>query len=167
MAKIVIFIIFNILVSHVCTANDSFTLYFVRHAEKVSGHDNPSLTRCGKQRAQQLATLLSASNIKSIYSTHYNRTMSTAAPVSKALDIPITNYSAKSLNQFALHLKQIGENALIVGHSNTSPQLVNLLTSQKLTNLNEDDFKTFYQISFVNNESTLTTFIQPLNCYKT
>lgn len=147
-----------------CLANDNFSLYLVRHAEKETKSKNPSLTTCGKERAKQLATILSTVNIKSIYSTSYQRTMSTAAPLSSRKKIAIKNYNPKQLEQFALHLKQRKENALIVGHSNTTPQLTQLLSSQNVDKLTEKEYQTLYQVQFIKGQTFLTKLMQPHQC---
>ena len=147
-------------------ASDKFTLYLVRHAEKQSNEKNPQLTPCGKLRANQLATLLSTANIKSIYSTSYQRTMSTAAPLSNKQKIAIKNYSSRELEEFALHLKQRKENALIVGHSNTTPLLATFLSEQETTPLSEQDYQVIYQIQYIDDKQLLTQFKQPLTYTK-
>ncbi|PKI17763.1 SixA phosphatase family protein [Colwellia sp. 12G3] len=147
-----------------CLASDNFTLYLVRHAEKQTDSKNPALTQCGKERAKQLATLLSTANIKSIYSTSYQRTLSTAAPLSNAQKIAIKNYNPQQLEQFSLHLKQRKENALIVGHSNTTPQLTQLLSNHNVAELSEKEFQNLYQIQFIEGESLLTKLMQPHEC---
>jgi phosphohistidine phosphatase SixA len=157
-------LIISTLLLQPCLASDNFSLYLVRHAEKKMESKNPPLTQCGKKRAQQLATLLSTANIESIYSTSYQRTMSTAAPLSSKQSIPIKNYNPKQLEQFFLHLKQRKENALIVGHSNTTPQLTQLLSGQEVVGLGEKDYQTLYQVQFIGGESLLTKFKQPLAC---
>jgi len=163
MIKLNVFIVVVLLLQP-CLASDNFTLYLVRHAEKQTESKNPQLTQCGKERAEQLATLLSVANIKSIYSTRYQRTMSTAAPLSRKHNIAIKNYDPRALEQFALHVKQQKENALIVGHSNTTPQLTQLLSNQKVATLSEKEFQTLYQIQFIKGQSYLTKLTQPLTC---
>ncbi len=154
----------GVLLLQPCLASDNFTLYLVRHAEKQADSKNPPLTQCGKARAKQLSTLLSTANVKSIYSTSYQRTMSTAAPLSNKQKIAIKNYNPKQLEQFSLHLKQRKENSLIVGHSNTTPQLTHLLSGQQVESLSEDDYQTLYQIQFIDKQTVLTQFMQPLVC---
>ncbi len=154
----------SILLLQPCLASDNFTLYLVRHAEKQADSKNPPLTQCGKERATQLATLLSTANIKSIYSTSYQRTMSTAAPLSSRQKIAIKNYNPQQLEQFSLYLRERQENALIVGHSNTTPQLTQLLSSQKVEKLTEKEYQTLYQVQFIEGKGQLTLFKQPLSC---
>jgi phosphohistidine phosphatase SixA len=147
-----------------CMASDNFTLYLVRHAEKQADTKNPPLTECGKERAKQLATLLSTANIKSIYSTSYQRTMSTAAPLSNKQKIAIKNYNPRQLEQFALHLKQRKENALIVGHSNTTPQLTQIISEQQVSPMSEKEYQNLYQVQYIDGSLTLTRLTQPYSC---
>lgn len=163
MIKCCLFIVSALLLQP-CSANDNFTLYLVRHAEKNTDSKNPSLTQCGKERAKQIAILLSTANIKAIYSTSYQRTMSTAAPLSSMKNIAIKNYNPKKLEQFSLYLKQRKENSLIVGHSNTTPQLTQLLSNQKVAGLGEKDFQALYQVQFTEGKRQLTMLKQPLTC---
>jgi phosphohistidine phosphatase SixA len=163
MIKFDFLIVFALLLQP-CLASDNFTLYLVRHAEKQTEGKNPRLTQCGKERAEQLAILLSVADIKSIYSTSYQRTMSTAAPLSRKKNIAIKHYDPRELEQYSLHLKQLKENALIVGHSNTTPQLTQLLSNQKVAALSEKEFQTLYQVQFIEGQSYLTKLTQPLTC---
>jgi len=157
-------LIAGILLTQPCLASDNFTLYLVRHAEKQTDSKNPLLTQCGEERARQLATLLSTANIKSVYSTSYQRTISTAEPLSSKEKIAIEHYNPRELEQFSLHLKERKENALIVGHSNTTPQLTQLLSNQKVDDLTEKEYQMLYQVQFIEGKSQLTLFNQPLFC---
>ena len=154
----------GVLLVQPCLASDNFTLYLVRHAEKQADSKNPPLTQCGKERAKQLATLLSTAEIKSVYSTSYQRTMSTAAPLAKQQQVAIKHYNPKQLEQFSLHLKLQKENTLIVGHSNTTPHLTQLLSGQKVAALSEKDYQNLYQVQFIAGKSQLTLLKQPLAC---
>nr|WP_274620451.1 phosphoglycerate mutase family protein [Colwellia maritima] len=148
-------------------AVNNYSIYLVRHAEKTNNAENPSLTSCGKRRAEMLANMLSKTNITSIYSTSYQRTMQTSKPLADLNNRPIKIYNPKQLDQLALILQQKHENTLVVGHSNTTPQLVELLTNQKIPPLTEQDFQYLYQVHFVNEQPLLTIFQLPLNCLVT
>ena len=145
-------------------AVDSYSIYLVRHAEKLTDVKDPALTACGVRRADQLANMLSNTDITEIYSTSYQRTMQTATPLANQQKMAIRNYNPKQLEQFAFQLKQKRENALVVGHSNTTPMLVELLAKQKVAPLTEQDYQYLYQVQFVNDQPMLTIFKQPLNC---
>jgi phosphohistidine phosphatase SixA len=99
------------------------TLYLVRHAEKVLDVDNPPLTPEGETRATELADMLKDAGIEAVWSTDYLRTRQTAGPLAAVLDIDIQFYDPSDLAAFADTLRANGETALVVGHSNTTPDL--------------------------------------------
>ncbi len=158
------YITFLLLFSVSCQAVDNYSVYLVRHAEKLTETKNPSLTDCGKTRAKQLANILSKAEITSLYSTSYQRTMQTAAPIAKQQQLTIKNYNPRHLEQFALQLKTKQENALVVGHSNTTPLLTALLAEQAVAPLTEYDFDFLYQVQFNQGKAILTVLQQPLKC---
>lgn len=118
------------------------TLIFVRHAEKIDdGTRDPSLSEQGKDRAVRLADiLLKEFNVSAIYSTPYKRTKETASPIADSLNIEIQEYGLndpKGLVESIISSNQ-ASTALIVGHSNTTPLLVNLsLGEQRFEQLDE------------------------------
>jgi len=109
----------------------------LRHAEKdttATGskmmQSDPPLNSKGLERAQSLISKFRKCKISKIYATNYNRTKSTALPLANAIGLSINNYDPKQLNSFADELKNATNHSktiLIVGHSNTSPKLVNIL----------------------------------------
>lgn len=145
-------------------AQDSFSIFLVRHAEKQAVQDDPKLTQCGKFRAKQIADMLEHTKIKRIYSTAYQRTMATAAPFAQQQKLAIKHYSPAKLNQFAQKLLKEKENALVVGHSNTTPQLAALLSELDVADITEKEYRNLYQIQISNSGKTLTLFTQPLIC---
>jgi len=108
------------------------TLFLVRHAEKQEGKD-PSLTDIGKQRAADLAHFLDKVPLDAIYSSNYKRTQETAMPTATQKNISINTYDARNLPQVAADLltTQASKTVLVVGHSNTTPDLINILTKTK------------------------------------
>ncbi|MEP3889613.1 MAG: phosphoglycerate mutase family protein [Hellea sp.] len=103
------------------------TYYLVRHAEKTTEKPDPALTEDGKQRAQDLAGRLANIPLTAIYSSDYTRTRNTAAPASKAQGLDVIIYDPRDLDGFAKSLLAQKGHILVVGHSNTTPQLSALL----------------------------------------
>ncbi len=116
------------------------TVYLVRHAEKAAAPAaDPPLTEAGTKRAEELAKKLSKAGITTISTSQFLRTKHTAEPLAKQLGIPNTMIPVKmdSMNSRQLspeYLKQISDlvsssagNVLIVGHSNTVPELIKAL----------------------------------------
>ncbi len=120
------------------------TIYIVRHAEKAAGidpatmktHTDPPLTLEGEERALKLKQMLSGKNIKHIYSTNTQRTISTAKPLKELfLGMPIQVYSSKpdSMDLFIQQLKNIKQgDVLVVGHSNTVDDIANKLAGSSV-----------------------------------
>lgn len=109
------------------------TYYLVRHAEKTTDKLDPGLTEAGKARANALAERLQGVNITAIYSSDYTRTRDTAEPTAQSQnqDIEIELYLPGALSEFAEKLKQETGQILVVGHSNTTGELSELLGGPK------------------------------------
>lgn len=108
--------------------------YFIRHAEKDrsdSTNKNPSLTLKGLERANKWALFFKDKNIAAVYSTNYKRTQQTALPIAKEQNLEIISYTAKELISEKFIANNKGKNIVIVGHSNTTPELVNSLLGEK------------------------------------
>ena len=103
------------------------TIWVVRHAEKITGvnaGDDPDLSEIGQKRAQILAALLANKNIKHIYSSNYLRTKNTAKPLAEKLKLDVEIYNPRKLDALASFIQADGQNALVVGHSNTIRETV-------------------------------------------
>ena len=128
------------------------TFFLVRHAEKNLTDKNPSLTVEGQERAEELARFLQEVPIDAIYSTDYKRTMETAMPTAKAKNIPIETYDPSDLAAFVASVQRPSSNKkiLIVGHSNTTPALINIFTSSnQYSDLSEKQYDNMYILSSV------------------
>lgn len=109
------------------------TYFVVRHAERASSStmtDDVPLSDAGKQRAEALKTRLQSENIRNIFSTNYVRTRSTAQPLVDAIGVPLQIYDPRDTG-FVTRLKALKGNTLVVGHSNTVDDLVNMLSGKK------------------------------------
>jgi len=131
------------------------TIIFVRHAEKAAlPVDDPALSPDGDRRVAELTRQLVdadvVAGVDAIYSTPYRRTQETARPLADALDLPINTYDAGDTEEvLETILKQHkGKIILVVGHSNTLPQLIwNLGASKKVPPISENEYDNIYIIS--------------------
>ena len=113
-------------------AETSTTIIIVRHAEKtLEPKDDPILTPAGEARALALADAVRDAGIQVIYSTAWKRSQRTAEPVAERLKLPITTFDVASGERdygraYATELlaKQRGRVILVVGHSNTIPNIL-------------------------------------------
>lgn len=145
--------------------DNQFTVYLVRHGEKLLDRKNPPLTLCGIRRAEQLSVMLEKANIKAVYSTEFIRTEQTAAPLAEKLVLAVQSYSPRNLEQFANRIKNEKQNVVIVGHSNTTPQLTALISGEKVKDITEQEYQMLYQVHFSNERAHLTLLKQPLACH--
>lgn len=98
----------------------------VRHAEKQTEANEPEvpLSEAGKARAERLASLLSDSGVTAIYATATERARKTAEPLARRLRIAVQTYAAKDAVAERIRTEHPEGRVLIVGHSNTVPELL-------------------------------------------
>ena len=114
-------------------ACDPGTVYLVRHAEKATGADpDVELSEQGKATAQALAAYFKDRELDAIYSTHLRRTQQTALPVASARDLDLRVLPAGDTARLLQRLKHVhcSEDVLVVGHSNTVPEIAAALGSE-------------------------------------
>ena len=102
--------------------------------------DDPPLTAAGQARAARLATMLASADIKRIYTTEFQRTRQTAAPLADKLKITPVMAAAKDPAPLVRQLQQGTGNALVVGHSNTIPDLLKKLGVKDTVTIADDQY---------------------------
>lgn len=112
-------------------------VFLVRHAEKTDDGKDPQLSEEGKTRSEELAQALKNANIEHVHSTDFIRTRDTAAPFAKGAGREVEIYDPKDLAGFAKKLKETGGRHLVIGHSNTTPELAKLLGGDPGTAIDE------------------------------
>jgi len=151
----ILLLVLSVLVMQVAGAQ---TFYLMRHAEKIDdGSKDPDLTSQGRLRAQNIAAMLADVGIKRIYTTDYKRTQQTAQPLASFLGVSVNSYDPRGLLEFANELKSMSSDAMIVGHSNTTPMLAYLLSGQEMRDLDEVDFDNVFQIIIKGDGVTVNT----------
>ena len=114
-------------------------VFLVRHAERADTGSgavpamagapaaDPDLSDVGRARAMSLAAALKDANITAIYATEFKRTQQTAAPIAQALGLRVIVVPSGGVAALVEKLNALPGNALVVGHSNTVPQVVKAL----------------------------------------
>lgn len=141
----------------VVTASSAVTtIVIVRHAEKgTDSPTDPSLSAEGQARAEALVAALDAADVKTVYSTPYKRTQGTGQPLAKRFKIEVTSRPINGRDipayaeQFAKEVltKGVGKTVVIVGHSNTVPELVKAFSGRTVAAYAEDEYDRFYVIT--------------------
>jgi phosphohistidine phosphatase SixA len=104
-------------------------ILFVRHAEKADASADTPLSAAGEARARSLADHLEKAGITAIFTSEFQRTIKTAEPLAKRIGIDPIVVPGKDLDALVARLRERkpDEIVLVVGHSNTIPELIKRL----------------------------------------
>lgn len=129
---------------------DALTWVVVRHAEKATDDpEDPNLSAQGQARAQRLAQVLASAPVVAVYATEYKRTRQTGQPTADAHHVTISPYYAKGpAAEVAAQLKAAHAHGtvLVVGHSNTVPDLVSALSGQLVDPMPDTEYDRLIRI---------------------
>lgn len=141
------------------------TVFLVRHAERADEpRQDPPLTEKGVARSEALARLLSTADIKAIYTSQFARTKLTAEPLAKQLGVTATAISLKTSpsNPRAIAeestkeivdkiMTQVDGNILVVGHSNSIPDVIKMLGGNVVPSIDEKKFDDLFIVTVYEN----------------
>jgi len=113
--------------AHGATPGVATVVYLVRHAEKTQDSDDPALRTEGVARAEALAEIMRDAGVTAVHSTDFRRTRDTAAPTAARLGLDMRGYHWDEMDALAAAIRHEGGRHLVVGHSDTTPELVGLL----------------------------------------
>ena len=137
------------------------TVFLVRHAERADApREDPPLLETGTARSQLLARILGKAGIKAIYTSQFLRTKATAEPLAKQLDVASVvvtlkmsasnprEVSSESIKEIADKISQSpGENALVIGHSNSVPEVIKALGGDVVPAIDEKEFDDLFVVT--------------------
>lgn len=146
------------------SANEDFkvtTIYFVRHAERSNEPAaDPVLNEAGIARSQALARMLEKAEIKAIYTSQFRRAIQTAEPLAAQLGITVApqtmtsspsnprEVSEESLQQIINEIyKHSGESLLVIGHTNTIPQVIKMLGGDAVPAIDEQAYDDLFIVT--------------------
>ncbi len=144
--------VLGLLVAGSCTPpaqelSDPVVVYLVRHAERAEdGTNNPPISEEGQARAELLATMLRDAGITQVHTTDYLRTRQTGAPLLTTLGREAEVYDPRDLVGFAARLRGTQGRHLVLGHSNTTPDLVTALGGDAGSPIEEMEYDRLYVV---------------------
>lgn len=134
--------------SNATVPGSDYSIYLVRHAEKqADAGKDPELTAAGEHRAEQLANWFEDKNISDVWSSDYQRSRNTAKPLLSKTGLELSLYDPRDLPALAGKLQDNGTNAVVVGHSNTTPQLAELLCDCVVAEMDEMEYDLLFVVS--------------------
>lgn len=129
---------------------ESPIIFLVRHAERaaISGRvpSDTGLSEPGRTRAQSLAQALKDAKLTAIFTSEYKRTQETAAPLAESLGIRPEVVAADDLRSLLSKMKSARGNVLVIGHSNTLPQIINALGVSERVAISESDYDNLFLV---------------------
>ena len=126
-------------------ASTEKTIFVIRHLQKEQG-DDPALSSQGAAAAQVLARLLMDKDIQAAFATPTRRAMETARPLAERIGVAVTQYDARHPEALVAAVAEIDGSVLVVGHSNTVPDLVARFGGSPVPQLTEEDYGTVFVI---------------------
>jgi len=125
--------------------SESPSWYVMRHLEKAEGQD-PGLSEVGQRNAQRLATWFGEDRPTAIYVSATRRARETAAPLAARLGLTAQEYDPRDTPGLIARARAEMGTVLIVGHSNTVPEIVAQLGGARPADLAETDFGDIFRV---------------------
>jgi len=125
----------------------STTLVLVRHADRDGQLD--ALTAAGTTRAQELAHVGMKAEFAAIYRSDTNRARDTAAPLAMATGLTPVVYPANEVDQLVASIlaDHRGQKVLVVGHSNTVPDIIEAAGGPSLPEIESGEFDNLFVLT--------------------
>lgn len=131
------------------------TVVLVRHAEKeLSSIEDPPLTPEGEHRAQLLARMFGEregpGRIAAVFASDTRRAQRTATPLADRLGLQVTTTKGDDYERILRLIRgeYRGKAVLIVGHSNTVPELVRRLArAENIPEIPDGEYGTLYVVT--------------------
>ncbi len=122
------------------------TYFVMRHLHTPQGERDPDLTAQGQAAAQRLATHFTGERPAAIYVSSFKRSQQTAAPLAARLGLTPIVYDPADTPGLVARVRAGPFPVLIVGHSNTVPDIVQQLGGRRPADLTHPDFGDLWRI---------------------
>lgn len=143
--------------SAIAKEDHEFThIAIVRHAEKASNNGDTPLSLIGFKRAKTLANMLANSDISVIITSDALRTIQTAEEYASSHGIQPVKYSDPAEIAQSIKSNYSGKNILVIGHSNTIPDVISKLGISTVPNIGNEYNNLFSVTLFDNDIATMT-----------
>jgi broad specificity phosphatase PhoE len=136
------------------------TVILIRHGERnepTPADPDPHLNTAGKARAKKLIHVVGQSDIQSVYTSHSVRARETAQPLAAHLGLSITEMDEPLQIRSDILSNYAGKTVLVIGHSNTVPDLINQLGAGSVPAIGNSEFDTLFVVKvFSSGEASVT-----------
>ena len=125
-------------------------IFVVRHAEKgTAPPGDPALSTAGKQRAEALRDMLKEAGVKAIITSPATRAKETAKPLATALGLTPEVDPMADAKALVARIRALagGGNVLVVGHSDSVPELLKALGHSPAVSIDEAEFDNLFVVT--------------------
>ena len=148
------FILAGLLLDVTATAASAqATIFLVRHAERADsggrrhGQRSRHSREAGRARAESLAAMLKDTKLTAIFATEFKRTQQTAAPTAAGAARDRPTMKADQTAALVAKLKAANGAVLVVGHSNTVPEVMTALGVKPPVTIADSEFDNLFIVT--------------------
>ncbi|MFI5492106.1 phosphoglycerate mutase family protein [Actinoplanes sp. NPDC051859] len=125
------------------------TTLLVRHGEidLPPTSSDPDLNAAGRARAEALAHVAGSAGVATVFTSALKRTKQTAGPLLDLLGIDVWEMPPPTVIVPRIAAGEFGQVVLIVGHSNTVPQVIAALGVPTPPVIGETDFDNLFVVT--------------------
>src|ERR1044072_8549627 len=146
LSGLLVIAIFALLACATASSPAPAPIYVMRHLDTPQGERDPDLLPAGQRAAQALAGRFGRERLRAIYVSDYRRTRQTAAPLAARLRLVPIVYDPRDTPGLVERVRAGPRPALIVGHSNTVPEIVEALGGTRPAPLVHADFGDIWRV---------------------
>ena len=136
------------------------TIILIRHGERnapTPANPDPHLTTAGKARAKKLIHVVGESSIKAIYRSHFVRAKETAQPLAAHLGLSPIEIDEPLQIKSDILTNHAGETVLVIGHSDTVPDLINQLGAGSMPVIDDSQFDNLFVVKKISSGEASVT----------
>jgi 2,3-bisphosphoglycerate-dependent phosphoglycerate mutase len=125
------------------------TVILIRHGERnapTPTNPDPHLNAAGKARAKSLIHVVGQSGIKAIYRSHFARAKETAQPLATHLGLSAIEMDEALQVKNDILSNHAGQTVLVIGHSDTVPDIINRLGAGSLPLIDDSEFDNLFVV---------------------
>jgi phosphohistidine phosphatase SixA len=129
-------------------APEPTVVFLVRHAERADdGTGDPPISAEGEARAELLASMLRDAGVTAVHTTPYRRTRATGEPAASEAGVEMSEYRPDASGLLVDRIRAAGGRHLVIGHSNTVPELVAAMGGAPGDPIEESEYDRLYIVT--------------------